>query len=60
MTEAQTGGAAYAAHVAGAVFEALTARFFEDPERLAAELQGSLLRCSEHELCTTLGLCNRA
>jgi len=35
VTEAQTGGVAYAAHVAGAVFGALTARFFEDPERLA-------------------------
>ena len=38
VTEAQTGGVAYAAHVAGAVFGALTARFFEDPERLAAQL----------------------
>jgi len=35
VTEAQTGGVAYAAHVAGAVFGALTARFVEDPERLA-------------------------
>ncbi len=38
VMEAQRGGVAYAAHVAGAVFGALTARFFEDPERLAAQL----------------------
>ena len=38
VTEAQTGGVAYAVHVAGAVFGALTARFFEDPERLAAQM----------------------
>ena len=38
VTETQRGGVAYAAHVAGAVFGALTARFFEDPERLAAQL----------------------
>jgi membrane associated rhomboid family serine protease len=30
----QTGGVAYVAHVAGAVFGALTARLFEDPKRL--------------------------
>jgi membrane associated rhomboid family serine protease len=35
---AKSGGVAYAAHVAGAVFGALTARFFEDSDRLAAEL----------------------
>ena len=35
---AESGGVAYAAHVAGAVFGALTARFFEDPERIAAQL----------------------
>lgn len=35
VREAQTGGVAYAAHVAGAVFGALAARLFEDPERLA-------------------------
>ena len=34
----QSGGVAYAAHVAGAVFGALTARLVEDPERLAAQL----------------------
>jgi membrane associated rhomboid family serine protease len=32
----QTGGVAYVAHVAGAVFGALTARLFEDPRRLDA------------------------
>jgi len=31
----QTGGVAYVAHVGGALFGALTARFFEDPRRLA-------------------------
>ena len=38
VAQAQTGGVAYAAHVAGAVFGALTARLFEDPDRLAAQL----------------------
>ena len=33
----QTGGVAYVAHVAGALFGALTARFFQDPRRLAAQ-----------------------
>jgi len=37
VAQAQTGGVAYAAHVVGAVFGALTARLFEDPERLAAQ-----------------------
>jgi membrane associated rhomboid family serine protease len=32
----QAGGVAYVAHVAGAVFGALTARLFEDPRRLDA------------------------
>jgi membrane associated rhomboid family serine protease len=31
----QTGGVAYVAHVAGAIFGAATARLFEDPRRLA-------------------------
>jgi len=31
----QTGGVAYVAHVGGVLFGALTARFFEDPQRLA-------------------------
>jgi membrane associated rhomboid family serine protease len=33
---AQTGGVAYLAHVGGFIFGAATARFFEDPHRLAA------------------------
>jgi membrane associated rhomboid family serine protease len=33
----QTGGVAYVAHVAGAIFGAVAARLFEDPRRLAAE-----------------------
>ena len=31
----QTGGVAYVAHVGGALFGAITARFFEAPQRLA-------------------------
>ena len=31
----QTGGVAYVAHVGGAIFGALTARLFEEPQRLA-------------------------
>jgi membrane associated rhomboid family serine protease len=38
VAAAQTGGVAYVAHVAGAIFGALTARFFQDPNRLAAQL----------------------
>ena len=38
VATAQTGGVAYVAHVAGAIFGALTARFFQDPRRLAAQL----------------------
>ena len=38
VTEAQTGEVACTAKVAGAVFGTLTERFFEDPERLAAQL----------------------
>jgi membrane associated rhomboid family serine protease len=34
----QTGGVAYVAHVGGAIFGALTARLFQDPRRLAAQL----------------------
>ena len=37
VAQTQTGGVAYAAHVAGALFGALTARLFEDPKRLAAQ-----------------------
>jgi len=33
----QTGGVAYLAHVGGCIFGAVTARWFEDPERLAEE-----------------------
>ena len=33
----QTGGVAYVAHVGGALFGAVTARFFEDPRRLDAQ-----------------------
>lgn len=33
----QTGGVAYLAHIGGFVFGAVTARFFEDPRRLAAQ-----------------------
>lgn len=38
VTTAQTGGVAYVAHVAGAIFGALAARLFQDPRRLAAQL----------------------
>ena len=34
---AQTGGVAYVAHVGGLLFGALTARFFEDPRRIAEQ-----------------------
>jgi membrane associated rhomboid family serine protease len=37
VATAQTGGVAYVAHVAGAIFGALSARFFQDPRRLAAQ-----------------------
>ena len=33
----QSGGVAYLAHIGGCVFGAVTARFFEDPRRLAAD-----------------------
>ncbi len=35
VAQVQTGGVAYLAHVGGAVFGAVTARLFEDPQRLA-------------------------
>ena len=38
VATAQTGGVAYVAHVAGAIFGALTARLFQHPRRLAAQL----------------------
>ncbi len=34
VVDAQTGGIAYVAHIAGAVFGALTARLVEDPRRM--------------------------
>ena len=37
VATAQTGGVAYVAHIAGSVFGAVTARWFEDSERLAQE-----------------------
>ena len=37
IATAQTGGVAYVAHVAGAVFGALTARLFQNPQRIAAD-----------------------
>ena len=37
VANAQTGGVAYVAHVAGFIFGAVTARRFEDPERLAEQ-----------------------
>lgn len=36
ITEANTGGVAYLAHIGGLIFGALTARFFEDAERIEA------------------------
>lgn len=36
-TTAQTGGVAYLAHIGGLVFGAATARWFEDPQRIAAQ-----------------------
>lgn len=33
----QTGGVAYLAHIGGCIFGAITARFFEDPRRLAMQ-----------------------
>src|SRR5215470_2551491 len=37
VATAQTGGVAYLAHIGGMVFGALTARFFEDPRRIAPQ-----------------------
>ena len=36
-TQAQQGGTAYMAHVGGFLFGVLAGRFFEDPQRLAAQ-----------------------
>jgi membrane associated rhomboid family serine protease len=38
ITATENGGVAYAAHVAGAVFGALTAHLFEDTDRVSAQL----------------------
>jgi membrane associated rhomboid family serine protease len=35
ITDVQSGGVAYVAHIAGVVFGAVTARLFEDPRRIA-------------------------
>ena len=40
VAHTQTGGVAYLAHVGGLVFGAVTARFFEDPRRLALPTPG--------------------
>jgi rhomboid family protein len=37
VAQAQSGGVAYMAHVAGLIFGAVTARFFEDRRRIAAQ-----------------------
>ena len=37
VTNMSTGGVAYMAHVGGVLFGAITARFFEDPRRLAEQ-----------------------
>lgn len=37
VADVQTGGVAYVAHVGGCIFGLLTARWFEDPERLAEQ-----------------------
>jgi membrane associated rhomboid family serine protease len=37
VAHTQTGGVAYLAHVGGLIFGAVTARFFEDPRRLALQ-----------------------
>jgi len=40
VAHTQTGGVAYLAHVGGLIFGAVTARFFEDPRRLALQPPG--------------------
>jgi len=40
VAHTQTGGVAYLAHVGGFIFGAVTARFFEDPRRLALQPPG--------------------
>jgi membrane associated rhomboid family serine protease len=41
VAHTQTGGVAYLAHVGGFIFGAVTARFFEDPRRLALQPPGN-------------------
>jgi membrane associated rhomboid family serine protease len=36
IASVQTGGVAYVAHIAGAIYGAVTARFFQDPRRVGA------------------------
>ena len=36
VTDVETGGVAYLAHIGGAIFGVVTARLWEDPERIAA------------------------
>jgi len=38
VADVQTGGVAYMAHVGGGIFGAVTARLFEDPKRIAAQM----------------------
>jgi membrane associated rhomboid family serine protease len=38
VATSQTGGVAYVAHVAGALFGVASARLFEDPRRVAAQV----------------------
>jgi len=40
VAHTQTGGVAHLAHVGGFIFGAVTARFFEDPRRLALQPPG--------------------
>jgi membrane associated rhomboid family serine protease len=37
VAHVQTGGVAYLAHVGGCIFGAVTARWFEDPQRIAEQ-----------------------
>jgi len=46
ITDVQSGGVAYVAHIAGVVFGAVTARLFEDPRRIADQ-RGADLDCSD-------------
>jgi membrane associated rhomboid family serine protease len=37
VAHVQTGGVAYLAHIGGCIFGAVTARWFEDPQRIAEQ-----------------------